>query len=155
MNPHLLQCPSFFRSFSKKSPQFTLILDLFVFPISLLILMAISSYPVHGQESIHLGTLLDEMMNLERLTTLPSKAYRVVQYSSYDRRSQKAGMKGWFSNSDGFGGEPIAGFQEIIQQPDEAGSGRYLICDVSGPGTILRLWTAGINGNIRLFLDDM
>jgi hypothetical protein len=65
-------------------------------------------------------------------------------------------MRGWFSNADGFGGEPIPGFEEVISPPDTdgTGTGTYLICDVDGPGAILRLWTAGINGRIRLFLDD-
>ena len=34
------------------------------------------------------------------------------------------------------------------------GIGEYLICDVRQPGAIVRLWTAGLNGKIRLFLDD-
>jgi hypothetical protein len=63
-------------------------------------------------------------------------------------------MKGWFYNSDGFGGEPIPGFEKVVTPPDTSGTGTYLICDVNGPGAILRLWTAGINGRIRLFLDN-
>ena len=33
------------------------------------------------------------------------------------------------------------------------GIGEYLICDAEGPGAIVRLWTAAINGTIRLYLD--
>jgi hypothetical protein len=110
----------------------------------------------HAQETITFGTLLDEMTDLERLTYVPDPSYRVIQYSSYDRRSQVPGQAGWFANSDGFGEEPLPGFEGIISEPDSAGGiGTYLICDVEGPGAIQRLWTAGINGQIRCFLDDM
>jgi len=109
-----------------------------------------------GQEVISFGTLIDEMTDLNRLTELPEQTYRMVQYSSYDRRSKVPGMRGWFANSDGFGGEPIPGFEAVVSPPEPDGSalGTYLICDVEGPGAILRLWTAGINGNISLFLDN-
>jgi len=108
-----------------------------------------------GQEIITFGTLIDEMTDLERLTYLPNPSYRMIQFSSYDRRSKTPGQKGWFANSDGFGNEPIPGFQNVLNEPDTNGIGTYLVCDVQGPGTILRLWTAGINGKIRCFLDNM
>ncbi|MBK9390746.1 MAG: DUF2961 domain-containing protein [Bacteroidetes bacterium] len=100
------------------------------------------------------GKLIEEMADLERLTTLPSQNYKTVQFSSYDRRSKTTNDSCWFSNEDGFGNEPIPAFEEVISQPDSGGIGRYLICDVKGPGAIVRLWTANINGNIRLFLDN-
>jgi hypothetical protein len=116
-----------------------------------ILVLGISS--VKAQETITFGTLVDEMTNLNRLTLLPDQSYRTIQFSSYDRRSQTPGMRGWFYNSDGFGGEPIPGFEEVIEHPDTSGVGTYLICDIDGPGTILRLWTAGLNGRIRLYLD--
>jgi len=121
-----------------------------------LCLIAVSLFmsSVHGQETITFGTLVDEMTNLNRLTLLPDQTYRTIQFSSYDRRSKTPGTKGWFYNSDGFGGEPIPGFEEVIEPPDESGTGTYLICDIDGPGAILRLWTAGLNGRIRLYLDN-
>jgi hypothetical protein len=106
-----------------------------------------------GQDTINFGTLIDEMTSLDRLTYLPEQSYQTIQYSSYDRRSQIPGMRGWFYNSDGFGGEPIPGFEKVIIPPDTSGIGTYLICDIDGPGAILRLWTAGLNGKVKLFLD--
>ncbi|TFH28267.1 MAG: DUF2961 domain-containing protein [Bacteroidia bacterium] len=105
--------------------------------------------------SITTGTLLEEMVDLNRLTRLPEQEYRTVQYSSYDRRSTKPSESGWFANEDGFGNEPVPGFEEVLKSPDERGIGEYLICDIQNPGAIVRLWTAGIKGKIRLFLDDM
>jgi hypothetical protein len=101
------------------------------------------------------GTLLEEMTNLERLCQFPEQPYRTLQYSSYDRRSTKPGDPSWFANDDGFGNEPIPGFECVLKHPDISGIGTYLICDIQQPGAILRLWTAGIKGKIRFFLDDM
>ena len=76
-----------------------------------------------GQDAINFGTLIDEMTSLDRLTYLPEQSYQTIQYSSYDRRSQIPGMIGWFYNSDGFGGEPIPGFEKVIIPPDTSGIG--------------------------------
>lgn len=104
-------------------------------------------------QPITTGTLLNEMTDLKRLSEKPDYPYKYIQLSSYDRRSTKVSEPGWFANSDGFGNEPVPGFEKVLKSPDENGTGEYLICDVKGPGAILRLWTARINGKIRLFLD--
>jgi hypothetical protein len=98
--------------------------------------------------------LINELTDLERLTTLPLYNYKSIQYSSYDRRSTSPSDSCWFSNEDGFGEEPIPGFETVLKQPDSSGIGEYLICDISKPGAIMRLWTANINGRIRLYLDN-
>jgi hypothetical protein len=103
---------------------------------------------------IGFGSLLDEMTDLERLTRVPDPPYRVVQYSSYDRRSRTPADTTWFCNEDGFGGEPVPGFEKVLAEPDSGGTGEYLICDVRSPGVIQRLWTAAISGRIRLYLDE-
>jgi hypothetical protein len=100
------------------------------------------------------GTLLGEMADMERLTKLPVEHYRTVQFSSYDRRSTSPEDSCWFSNDDGFGNEPLPAFEKVLRQPDSTGTGEYLICDVHQPGAIVRLWTAGINGRIKLLIDD-
>ncbi|MBN2563497.1 MAG: DUF2961 domain-containing protein [Phycisphaerae bacterium] len=102
---------------------------------------------------VRTGQLLREMTDMTRLTDEPSPAYKTVQFSSYDRRSNLPGGPGWFANSDGFGREPIPGFQAVVKEPDADGVGEYLICDVKGPGAIVRTWTAAMNGTIRVFLD--
>lgn len=106
------------------------------------------------KQKITIDTLLVEMVDLNRLTVLPEASYRTFQYSSYDRRSTSLEDSLWFANEDGFGGEPIPGFEKVLKEPDSTGTGEYLICDVEGPGVIQRLWSAGITGRIKLFLDD-
>ena len=108
---------------------------------------AVAAAPVTTQ------TLVDEMVDLVRLGDFPVPAYQTVQFSSSDHRSQVPGGPDWFANSDGFGGEPIPNFEAVLDPPDEQGKGRYLICDVQGPGAIVRTWTAAISGTIRVYLD--
>lgn len=105
---------------------------------------------VHAQK-VTLGTLLGEMEDLTRLTYLSD--YKTVQYSSYDRRSTSPQFMDEFANSDGFGGEIIPGFQGVVRTPGNDGIGVYTMCDVKGPGAIVRLWTAGIAGDVRVHVD--
>lgn len=99
------------------------------------------------------GTLVGQMVDLVRLGDFPAPSYQTVQFSSHDHRSTVPGGPDWFANSDGFGGEPIPNFEAVLDQPDAQGNGRYLICDVPGPGAIVRMWTAAIEGQVRVFLD--
>ncbi|MBN1185399.1 MAG: DUF2961 domain-containing protein [Bacteroidales bacterium] len=115
------------------------------------IFLLLSSLRINAQ--VTTGTLINEMINLKNLAEYPSPSYNTIQFSSYDRRSTFPDAPGWFENSDGFGGELIPGFEKVLKEPGENGIGEYLICDVEGPGAIVRLWTAAINGNIRMYLD--
>ncbi|UCD53491.1 MAG: DUF2961 domain-containing protein [Phycisphaerales bacterium] len=99
------------------------------------------------------GSLFEEMADMTNLATFPDPAYRMVQFSSYDHRSRLPGGPDWFANSDGFGGEPIPNFEEVLREPDAEGVGEYLIADVGGPGAVVRLWTAAISGEIRMYID--
>ena len=119
----------------------------------LTILMSIH-FPAYGQQPITTGSLFVEMIDLSRLATFPDPSYRMIQFSSYDRRSNLPGGPDWFANSDGFGGEPIPNFEKVLQAPDKSGIGEYLMADVRGPGAIVRLWTARISGSIRVLLDE-
>jgi hypothetical protein len=115
---------------------------------ALLLLIVPYAYP-----QVTTGSLLVEMTDLQGLSRFPYPAYETTQFSSYDRNSVSRDQPGWFANSDGFGREPIPGFEEVLEEPGENGIGRYLICDVAGPGAVVRLWTARITGNLEVYLD--
>jgi hypothetical protein len=121
---------------------------------AIVLLTALSCTGQSDKNTVTTEKLIEETADLERLAILPSQNYRTVQYSSYDRRSTSPTDSCWFSNEDGFGEEPIPGFEAVLKEPDSTGIGEYLICDVDNPGAILRLWTANINGRIRLYLDN-
>jgi hypothetical protein len=105
-------------------------------------------------EPITTESLVAEMIDMHNLAEFPAPAYKTVQFSSHDHRSTVPDGPDWFGNSDGFGGEPIPNFEAVLREPDKEGVGEYLVCDVKGPGAIVRTWTAAINGTIRMFLDD-
>jgi hypothetical protein len=104
---------------------------------------------------IDTGVLLREMIDLPRLAEFPQPAFKTVQFSSYDRQSSLPGGPGWFANNDGFGGEENPNFEAVAREPDQDGVGEYVICDVEGPGAIVRTWTAAMTGTIRLHLDGI
>jgi len=106
-----------------------------------------------ARDRVTTGSLYEELIDMVGLTRFPEPAYKTVQFSSYDRRANLPGGPGWFSNSDGFGGEPVPGFEAVLREPDADGIGQYLIADVDGPGAIVRLWTAAIDGTVQLWLD--
>ena len=100
------------------------------------------------------GSLLDEMVDMASMADFPAPFYKTVQFSSYDHRSVSPDKADWFGNSDGFGGDPTPNFEAVLKNPGSDGIGEYLICDVTGPGAIVREWTAAIEGNIRMYLDN-
>ncbi len=126
---------------------------------NLLPLLAAIPMPVHAPPAgttpgpVTTATLIAQAGDLAQLTRHPGAGVRVVQFSSYDRRSGVPGGPEWFGNDDGFGGEPIPNFEGVIKQPGPDGIGEYLICDVQQPGAIVRTWTAAIEGTIRVYLD--
>lgn len=105
-------------------------------------------------KEVNFTGLLDEMVDLERLTFHSEAEYKTIQFSSYDRRSIHPFAPGWFENEDGFGNEPLPGFEKTLAEPDSTGTGVYLICDVQQAGAIVRLWTASITGSIKMYLDQ-
>jgi len=106
-----------------------------------------------AQSSLTTGDLLREMTDLDNLARWPAPFYRTVQFSSYDRRSTHSDAPGWFSNADGFGNEPIAGFLKTLREPANGQPGLYLVADIKGPGAIVRGWSAGMGGVLRVYLD--
>lgn len=121
---------------------------------SLIFAAFLSIFQVLQGQTVTTGTLIEELTDLRKLAEFPVPEFRSVQYSSYDRSSVSPDKPGWFANSDGFGGEPVPGFLEVVKKPDSQGIGEYLICDVKGPGAIVRLWTAQIAGDLTVWLDQ-
>jgi len=117
-------------------------------------LHAVAAFPADADAPvITTGRLLEEMADLTQLASWPDPAYRTVQFSSYDRRSTTAEAPGWFSNADGFGREPIPGFLKVLREARDGQAGLYLLAEVTGPGAIVRGWSAGMGGTLRVYLD--
>ncbi len=111
------------------------------------LLFAIAVGPARAE--IGLEDLLDQMTDLERLTTTPDPYYTTRQFSSWDRRSTDASMltdENWFGNWDR---------GRYLRKEEQDGETVYVLMDAEGPGAIVRMWSANPAdaGNIRIYID--
>ncbi len=120
--------------------------------VSLAVLFLLAS-PLASAQTVTTGSLLNQMTDYATLARFPEPAYRTIQFSSYDRRSISTETPGWFTNADGFGGEPIPAFLKVLRDAPKDQPGLYLLADVTGPGAIVRGWSAGMGGILRVYLD--
>ncbi len=90
-------------------------------------------------------TLLDQMVDLKRLTRLPNPAYTTKQFSSYDQNSKSfSNHHGWFANGD-------RGW--YLRTEEMNGRKEYVMMDAEGPGAMVRIWSANPEGTLRIYLD--
>jgi hypothetical protein len=96
--------------------------------------------------SITLGTLLDEMIDRERLTRLPENPYRLLHASSYDRRALVPNTPAWFANTD---------WSSYVRVETVDGRQEYVLLDTGGPGALVRFWVTGLGSadTLRIYLD--
>ena len=91
-------------------------------------------------------SLLGEMTDLKRLTSLPSPSYTTKQFSSYDRGSKTfSDHAGWFANNDR---------GQYLRVEERAGRKEYVMMDADGPGAGVRIWSANPEGTLRVYIDE-
>lgn len=98
-----------------------------------------------SQAAISEETLLRDYIDFERLLLPPIGGHLTGQASSYDRRSTQPGHESWFANGD-------AGNFQSIERRD--GREERVLIDTSGPGSIMRIWSANPAGTLRFYIDD-
>jgi len=109
--------------------------------------LAVTATAVMAQD-VTLGTLLDEMVDRDRLTRFPSPAFTTRMYSSYDRASVAKDKPGWFANGDA---------SQFIRVEQNNGRRELVMLDAKGPGAIVRWWHTGDNDQgttLRVYIDD-
>src|SRR6185312_970886 len=107
--------------------------------------------PSAAPGEISVLTLLDEMVDLDRLARVPTTPFVAGQAASTDRRSRRReDTAGWFANDD-FVTDTEPNLVRVETAPD--GGKRYVLLDVTGPGAIVRLWSATPAGTLRIYLD--
>ena len=92
-------------------------------------------------------SLLEELPNRSSLAKWPSPEFRLLQASSYDRRSVEKDKEGWFANED---------WSNYIRKEIHNGREEYVLMDSDGPGAITRFWVAGHpnqKNHLRIYLD--
>jgi len=92
------------------------------------------------KQQITLDSLLEEMIDRERLARFPDPLYQSLQASSYNRQSVHRDQPGWFADSDGLG---------FIRTETVDGKTEWVIMEHDGPGCIARIWTPFFYYNLK------
>ncbi|MHC4521321.1 MAG: glycoside hydrolase family 172 protein, partial [Planctomycetota bacterium] len=103
-------------------------------------------------ETVTLKSLLEEMVDRDRIARLPSPAYTCKQASSYDRNSTEPGSPTWWANADR---------SYFVRVEENQGRKEHVLMDVDGPGAVVRFWATWhgpgggefSNGTMRVYLD--
>ena len=98
-----------------------------------------------GPADVTANSLLKEMVGFDALTRTPDPYYRTAQASSYDRASVAPDKEGWFANAD---------WGKYIGTEQRDGRTEYVMADLTGPGAVVRVWSANPSGRIRFYFDD-
>ncbi len=115
-----------------------------------LICLILVSYAAVGycQNSpvISLVSLLEEMVNRDKIARFPSPQYTCKQFSSFDTRSIAADQPNWFANQD---------WSHFIRMEEKDGRQEWVLMDTQGPGCITRFWVTGfeLKGWLRFYFD--
>ncbi|MBI4324893.1 MAG: DUF2961 domain-containing protein [Chloroflexi bacterium] len=107
------------------------------------LLAGVATAPAADTRTICTAGLLEEMTSLAGLAEFPSPAYTCRQFSSYDRKS-KSPKEEWFANAD-------AG--QYLRVEEREGRKEFVMMDATGPGAIVRIWSANPAGTLRFYLD--
>ena len=122
-----------------------------IFLSGLITLAAILLAPSCRNENfVTFRSLLLEMSDHESVTRFPDPCYRLVQYSSYDRRSIHPDSAGWFANND---------YTHFIREEINDGRREFVMLETDGPGAIVRWWMTfgnanALNSYIRVYIDS-
>ncbi len=83
------------------------------------------------------------MTDLSGMAEYPNPPFTCRQFSSYDPKS-KSPTQDWFANGD---------VGHYLRVEEHAGRKEFVMMDTSGPGAIVRIWSANPAGTLRIYLD--
>ena len=108
---------------------------------------AVAALPCQSAPRIDLPEMLRRQARVDWLWKAPAADERCVQFSSYDRRSDRGPDEpaAWYANND-------RGHYLRVEQRDGAAR-EYVMVDVEGPGCLVRLWSANPSGTIHFDVD--
>jgi len=109
------------------------------------LLLLCAAAPVAHAQTVDVATLLRQMTDLNWLTSRPSPYFKAAQSSSYDRAStDPKDAKTWFANGD---------LGKYVRVEEKNGHKEYVMADLTGPGAVVRVWSANPMGTIRFYFD--
>ncbi len=111
-----------------------------------LIMIACTS---QSRKKVSVDSLLQEMVNRDVLAQMPEYEYKILQASSYSRKSVSASEDGWFHNGDA---------SQFVRVDTINGRIEHVLMDVEGPGAIVRFWSTWhaqkfSMGTLRFYFD--
>lgn len=100
--------------------------------------------------TVTLESLLSEMTDPAAITRFPDPAYKVLQFSSYDRETVSPESDGWFANAD---------YSRFIRTDSVNQRREMVMFDHNGAGAIVRWWMTfagegASDGTIRIYFDN-
>lgn len=99
-----------------------------------------------SEPDISTSSLIQQMVDLRLLAEFPQPYFDCDQFSSYDRRSKSSeDQEAWFANNDR---------GHYLRVEERNGRKEYVMMDATGPGTLIRIWSANPEGTLRIYLDD-
>ncbi|HEX6275551.1 MAG TPA: DUF2961 domain-containing protein [Polyangiaceae bacterium] len=99
---------------------------------------------------ISVRSLLREMVDIGALARLPDPPYVARAASSYDRRSiSPDDAEGWFANDDWASSTR----PNYLRVEERSGRREYVLLDATGPGALVRIWSASPAGTLRFYFD--
>ena len=102
---------------------------------------------VPGQGVVTFKALLQELTDRTEIARMPSAPYRLLQASSYERKSVEKDAEGWYANED---------WSNYIRKEVNNGKEEYVVMDADGPGVVTRFWTGGHpnqSNHLRFYID--
>jgi hypothetical protein len=113
--------------------------------LAVLLVILLQPPATPAEEPVTLSSLLDEMIDRDRLARFPDPAYTCRQFSSYDRASVSSGnQETWFANRD---------HGQHLRVEQREGREEWVMMDAEGPGAVVRFWSANPKGMLRIYLD--
>ncbi len=102
-----------------------------------------------NDKTVTFRALLRELSMKESIARFPEPAYRLVQFSSYDRRSIHPDSAGWYANND---------YTEFIREESNNGRREFVMFEAEGPGALVRWWMTfgnanALNSRVRIYID--
>ncbi len=115
--------------------------------ISALVTLLLSSCT--RDKVVSFRSLLVEITDTEAITRFPDPSYRLIQQSSYDRRTVSPDSTGWFANND---------YTHFIREEENEGRREFVMFEAEEPGAIVRWWMTfgnqeALDSYIRVYLD--
>ena len=100
-------------------------------------------------EDVSVKDLLTEMTNRTELAKWPKYNYKLLQASSYDRKSVSPEKPGWFANGDN---------SQYVRIDTTDNGVEYVLLEDEGSGAVVRFWSAWhakhfSKGKLRFYLD--